>query len=48
MVFAQGAAGLKIVTLSSVELIDPDKPAGENRNLGDFVLAIPADMTKTY
>ena len=40
--------GLKIVTLSSVELADPDKPAGENRNLGDFVLAIPADMTKTY
>ena len=40
--------GLKIVTLSSVELADPDKPAGENRNLGNFVLAIPADMTKTY
>lgn len=40
--------GLKIMTLSSVELSDPDKPATENRNLGDFVLAIPADMTKTY
>jgi len=40
--------GLKIVTLSSVELDNPDKPASENRNLGDFVLAIPADMTKTY
>lgn len=40
--------GLKIVTLSSVELADPDKPATENRNLGDFVLAVPADMTKTY
>lgn len=39
---------LKIVTLSSVELPDPDKPATENRNLADFVLAIPADMTKTY
>lgn len=39
---------LKIVTLSSVELADPDKPAAESRNLGDFVLAIPADMTKTY
>ena len=39
---------LKIMTLSSVELPDPDKPATENRNLGDFVLAIPADMTKTY
>lgn len=40
--------GLKIMTLSSVELADPDKPANESRNLGDFVLAIPADMTKTY
>lgn len=40
--------GLKIMTLSSIELSDPDKPATENRNLGDFVLAIPADMTKTY
>ena len=40
--------GLKIVTLSSVEVADPKKPAGENRSLGDFVLAIPADMTKTY
>ena len=49
---------LKIVTLSSVELADLDKPdqANENmgpgstgnRNLADFVLAIPADMTKTY
>ena len=40
--------GLKIMTLSSVELPDLNKPATENRNLGDFVLAIPADMTKTY
>ena len=40
--------GLKIMTLSSVELPEPDKPAIENRNLGDFILAIPADMTKTY
>lgn len=44
----KGRPGLKIMTLSSVELPDPDKPATENRNLGDFVLAIPADMTKTY
>ena len=40
--------GLKILTLSSVELSNPDKPEAENRNLADFVLAIPADMTKTY
>lgn len=39
---------LKIITLSSVELPDPEHPASENRNLADFVLAIPTDMTKTY
>lgn len=44
----KGRPGLKIMTLSSVELANPDKPETENRNLGDFVLAIPADMTKTY
>ena len=39
---------LKILTLSSVEMPDTDKPDRENRNLADFVLAIPEDMTKTY
>ena len=39
---------LKIVTLSSVEVTDLERPATENRNLADFVLAIPTDMTKTY
>ena len=39
---------LKILTLSSVELADIEKPGTDNRNLADFVLAIPADMTKTY
>jgi uncharacterized iron-regulated protein len=39
---------LKILTLSSVEIPDADKPAADNRNLADFVLAIPDDMTKTY
>lgn len=39
---------LKILTLSSIEVADIDKPNSENRNLADFVLAIPADMTKTY
>ncbi|MDB5239924.1 MAG: iron-regulated protein [Spirosoma sp.] len=40
--------GLKIMTLSSVELANPGRPEAENRNLADFVLAIPSDMTKTY
>ncbi|WP_420150792.1 ChaN family lipoprotein [Spirosoma sp.] len=39
---------LKIVTLSSVEMPDPEHPDRENQNLADFLLAIPADMTKTY
>jgi uncharacterized iron-regulated protein len=44
----QQQPALKILTLSSVELADIEKPAVDNRNLADFVLAIPADMTKTY
>lgn len=39
---------LKVVTLSSIEIPDLDHPDRENQNLADFVLAIPADMTKTY
>ena len=39
---------LKILTISSVEVSDTDKPDRENRNLADFVIAIPDDMTKTY
>ena len=44
----QQQPGLKILTISSIEVPDAEKPATENRNLGDFVLAIPGDMTKTY
>ena len=44
----QQRPNLKIVTLSSVEISDLDHPATENRNLADFILAIPMDMTKTY
>jgi len=44
----QQQPGLRILTISSVEMPDPDKPASDNRNLADFVIAIPADMTKTY
>jgi uncharacterized iron-regulated protein len=39
---------IKVVTLSSVEMADPDKPKVESPNLANFILAIPADMTKTY
>lgn len=44
---------LKILTLSSVELDDIEKPTHqaeglESANLASFILAIPADMTKTY
>ncbi|GAB3945852.1 hypothetical protein GCM10028805_15620 [Spirosoma harenae] len=39
---------LKILTISSVEIADIEKPADDNKNLADFILTIPADMTKTY
>ncbi len=44
----ENAQPLKILTISSVELSDIARPGTDNRNLADFVLAIPADMTKTY
>ena len=39
---------LKIFTISSVELADLDKLGDEYRNRANVLLAIPADMTKTY
>lgn len=39
---------LKILTISSVEIPNIDKPDAGNRNLANFVIAIPDDMTKTY
>ncbi|MBC8154307.1 MAG: ChaN family lipoprotein [Bacteroidetes bacterium] len=39
---------LKILTVSSVELEDIMKPEKESKDLANYVLAIPADMTKTY
>lgn len=39
---------LKIFTISSVELTDLDKLSDEYRNRANVLLAIPADMTKTY
>lgn len=39
---------LKILTISSVEIPNIDKPDADNRNLANFVIAIPDDMTKTY
>lgn len=50
----QNGRPLNILTISSVELPNPDKPnrtdddTVDTRNLADFVLVIPADMTKTY
>ena len=44
----QRQPGLKILTISSVEVPDVEKPDAENRNVADFILAIPGDMTKTY
>ncbi len=40
--------GLKIVTIASVEQTQVDSLSADNRNKGDFILAIPEDMTKTY
>ncbi|MBC7572398.1 MAG: ChaN family lipoprotein [Spirosoma sp.] len=41
---------LKILTISSIEIPNVDKPArtDETRNLANFVIAIADDMTKTY
>jgi uncharacterized iron-regulated protein len=39
---------LKIVTISTVEMPDIEKPKADNKQLADFILAIPDDMTKTY
>ena len=42
------ASALKIVTISSVEQESPEKPDASNSKRADFILLIPADMTKTY
>ncbi len=39
---------LKVFTISSVELDNVSALPKENRNLANVILAIPADMTKTY
>ena len=44
----QRQPNLKIVTISSVEADDITKAQAEWKGLGTYVLAIPADMTKTY
>lgn len=46
----QQQPALKILTISSIEVADVDKPArtDDTRNLANFVIAIPGDMTKTY
>lgn len=40
--------GLKIVTISSVEQPEIDKLQDTSLDLANFIIAIPADMTKTY
>jgi uncharacterized iron-regulated protein len=42
------APSLKIVTISSVEQESIHKPEASNGKRADFILLIPADMTKTY
>lgn len=42
------APALKIVTISSVEQDSIEKPEASNGKRADFILLIPADMTKTY
>ena len=44
----QQQPNLKIVTISSVEADDVSRPQKDWKGLGTFILAIPADMTKTY
>jgi len=39
---------LKIATIHSVEQESIDKLADANKNTADFIICIPADMTKTY
>jgi uncharacterized iron-regulated protein len=41
-------AGLRIVTISTVEQAATDKLAVEHRKLADFILVVPEGMTKTY
>ena len=42
------APGASYVTLSSVEQESLESLSDENKNKGDFILVIPATMTKTY
>ncbi|MBK8877634.1 MAG: ChaN family lipoprotein [Haliscomenobacter sp.] len=42
------APRVDVVTLASVEQQDISQLAEENKNKGDFILVIPATMTKTY
>jgi len=44
----QQKPNLKIMTISSAEVLDVNHPDAGNRDLADFLIAIPTDMTKTY
>ncbi|MCF8380241.1 MAG: ChaN family lipoprotein [Bacteroidales bacterium] len=44
----QSNSGLKIMTLSTVLQEDTSKLDEENLNRADFIIVVPADMTRTY
>lgn len=44
----KASPNLKIVTVHPVSQDTIDKLSDENKNTADFIIAIPADMTKTY
>ena len=44
----KGNPNIKIITISPVEQEDISKLSDESKNLADFIIAIPVDMTKTY
>jgi uncharacterized iron-regulated protein len=39
---------VKIITISVADQEDIDSLAEDNFNLADFIITVPADMTKTY
>ena len=43
-----GSPNIKIITISPVEQEDISKLNEESKNLADFIIGIPVDMTKTY
>ena len=44
----QSSPDLKIVTITVIDQENMDHLEEEHKGLADFIIAIPADMTKTY